>query len=350
MPETHFTTEPQGTPVDQLPGGPGVAAIDPNDPAAPSYRLLALLRTPLSLREIMIAPVRSGYIGQDRHIDPTLLPPSGAALYPDVQVRTVYLPSPDGPIRCAVYAPPGGAAGLPVVLYAHGGGFMVGSSDDTDFLTRRLCRDNGVVVVSVNYRLAPEWPFPTGLDDYLRAYAWLTEHAVELGGDPARLVVAGDSSGANFAAVAPLRGKDQGLPPPAATILLGPVCDFRFERYESFRRQAPRGIVYDSAFAGFLRGAYVLADQWEHPHVSPIVADLAGYPPAFVAVGTHDPMIDSAGAFAQALLDAGAPEAELFVRDGMPHGFYFFPNLYQQEEDAYAAVTRFLRKRIGTSG
>lgn len=339
------------TPVDQLAGGPGVSQIDPADPAAPNYRLLAALRTPLSLREIMIEPVRTGYIGKDHEVDPSALPPSGASLYPEVEVTEVLVPSADGPVRCAVYRKAGAEPGRPLIVYAHGGGFMVGSSNDTDFLTRRLCWDNDAVVVSPNYRLAPEWPFPTGLDDVLAVWDWLGQHAADLGGDPTAMAVAGDSSGANFAAVLPLRAREKRMAAPRASVMLGPVCDFRFEEYESFRRQAPRGIVYDAAFAGFMRGAYVLPEQWDHPHVSPIRGDLAGFPPAFIAVGTHDPMIDSADAFGQALLDAGNPFVEVFVRDGMPHGFYFFPNMFQQEVEVYGAIRRFLsRHLIGDKG
>lgn len=121
----------------------------------------------------------------------------------------------------------------------------------------------------------------------LAVWGWLGNHAAEVGGDPGMLAVAGDSSGANFAAALPLRAREKGLPAPVASIMLGPVCDFRFEAYESFRRQAPRGIVYDAAFAGFMRGAYVLPDQWDHLHVSPIPGDLAGFAPAFIAAGTQ---------------------------------------------------------------
>lgn len=342
-----FTTKPNGTPVDERTDGPGCSHIDPRDPAAPNYELISRLRSPLTLREIMIQPVRTGYIGHDHPIDPALLPPSGAQLFPDIAVDQVYAVSPDGPIRCQVYHPQGATPDAPFILYAHGGGFMVGSSEDTDFITRALAAQNGAIVVSVNYRLAPEWPFPIGLDDFLAVYRSLKDDGRALGGDPDRIAVAGDSSGANFAAVAPLRLREQGQPLPAAVVALGPVSDFRFEAYASFNAQAPRGIVYDAAFAGFMRGAYVRYDQWDHPHVSPIRGDLVGYPPAMLVVGTHDPMIDSARAFGERLKAAGNAGVDLFVRQGMPHGFYFFPNLFHQEDEAYAAVRRFLTRHLG---
>ncbi len=347
MKEQSQPAGPQGTPVDQLPGGTGLSRIDPNDPAAPNYELVAQLRGALSLREMMIEPVRTGYLGQDEHIDPKLLPPPPDELFPNVAVEQAYAPSPDGPIRCEVFRPEGAPSNLPVMLYFHGGGFMVGSSEDTEFLTRKMCVQNDLVVVSVNYRLAPEWPFPTGLDDCVAAYRWVLEQDDALEDvDKSRIVFAGDSSGSNFAAAAALRARDAGLPLPAAVVMLGPVCDFNFEQYESFNRLAPKGIVYDSAFVGFLRGAYVGHEDWAHPHVSPIYADLRGYPPTMLVVGTADPIVDGAHAFARKLEEAGNRGVELFVSEGMPHGFYFFPRLFREEEEAYEAVEKFLKKHL----
>jgi len=131
------------------------------------------------------------------------------------------------------------------------------------------------------------------------------DHGEALGADTSRIVFAGDSSGSNFAATAAIRARDGGLPLPTAVVMLGPVCDFNFERYDSFNELAPKGIVYDSAFVGFLRGAYVRYEQWSHPHVSPIYADLEGFPPTMLVVGTEDPIIDSAHAFTRKLEEAG---------------------------------------------
>jgi acetyl esterase len=234
----------------------------------------------------------------------------------------------------------------PLLLYVHGGGFMVGCSEDTDYMTRRLCADNNVVVVSVNYRLAPEWPFPAGLDDCLAVYGWLREHGHELGGDPTRVGVAGDSSGGNFAAALPLRARSRGMRPPAATVMFAPVLDLRFEECESFNRLAPTGVVFDAAFIGFLRGAYCRYDEWGHPHVSPLRGDLDGYPPAMIIVGTHDPLVDSCRAFARKAHEAGSAHVELIVREGMPHGFYFWPSLFREEGEAYAAVAGFLARHL----
>ena len=112
--------------VDQRPNGPGVSKIDPSDPAAPMYRLLAKMRSPVTLRDLMIHPVRTGYIGQEQPIAATELPKSAAELYPGIGVREVAVPSPAGRIRCQVFSPPASSAGggpRPMMLYLHGGGF-----------------------------------------------------------------------------------------------------------------------------------------------------------------------------------------------------------------------------------
>jgi len=335
-----------GTPVDELRNGPGVSHIDPADPAAPYYDLLNRLRHPLTLRELMIQPVRSGYIGGPK-LDPATLPPSAASLYPQVAVTERMIPSAMGPVRCQVYTPPLSGAPMPMCLYVHGGGFTVGSSDDTAYITSRLAMENGLVVLSVNYRLAPEWPFPAGLDDCLAALTWMQSDGAAVNGDPSRIVVAGDSAGGNLAAALPLKARDEGGVAPQAVLLLCPITDFECEQFESFERLAPLGIVYDTAFVGYVRGAYVVSRRnRDHPHVSPARGDLQGYPPALIVSGDADPMIDDNTAFAANLATAGVA-VEHLIRPRMPHGFYFFPHLLPDGEIAFEAARAFLTRHFG---
>lgn len=323
----------------------GLSDIDPDDPAMPSYRVIANNRQPVALRDIMIAPVRSGYIGADHQPpDPALVPPTGEEAVPGVDVAIVYLPVRDGVARARVYRPAGATGELPVILYVHGGGFTVGSSDDTDYITRRLARDNAALVVSTDYRLAPEHPFPVPLDDVIDVYRWLTTDAARLGGRAGGIVVAGDSAGSNFAAAVPIAATEQGFPMPRAVVMLGAFVDFAQEKYASFQRLAPRGIVYDSAFFGYIRSAYLPTTPWDHPLASPIADDLTSYPPAFVTAGTHDPIVDSAQAFVAALHAAGRT-AEGYWPAGMPHGYYFFPGVQSPEGDvAFEKVAAFLAR------
>ena len=322
--------------------------IDPDDPAMPSYRVIANNRQPVALRDMMILPVRTGYIGADRlKPDPALIPPTGEQAVTDVDETTVYLPVRDGHVSAQVYRPQAAVpdAVLPVILYAHGGGFTVGSDFDTAYITRRLARDNTAVVVSTNYRMAPEHPYPTPLDDVADVYAWLVREAGRVGGDPARVVVAGDSAGSNFAAALPLYAGAHDLPAPAAVIMLGAFADFTQERWPSFQAQAPRGIVYDSAFFAFIRSAYLPTTAWTDPLASPIYGDLHGYPPLFLATGTHDPIIDSARAFASLVADAGSP-VDGYWPEGMPHGFYFFPGVHPEGDVAFERCAAFLAAHL----
>jgi acetyl esterase len=329
--------------VDQRSDGPGVSKIDPTDPAAPFYQLLAAMRSPLALRDIMIYPVRTGYIGQAKPIDPKDLPKSAAELYPDIRVAQISVPSAAGPVRCQVFSPPGAAGPRPMMLYLHGGGFTVGQSEDTAYITSRIAAENAMVVVSANYRLAPEWPFPAGLDDCLAVLQFMQQNAGTLGGDAARISVGGDSAGGNIAAALPIKARDAGAPMPCAAVLLAPITDFFFEQHESFERLAPLGIVYDTAFIGFIRGAYLVhGKNWAHPHASPARADLRNYPATFIATGTADPLVDDNRAFAAKLRAAGGITVEHFVRDRMPHGFYFFPAIFKEEDEAFAAIATFL--------
>jgi acetyl esterase len=195
-----------------------------------------------------------------------------------------------------------------------------------------------MVVVSVNCRLAPEWPFPACLDDCLVVLQWMQKNEALVGGDGARIAVGGDSAGGNIAAALPLQARDAGMPLPQAAVLLAPITDFFFEQYESF-------FVYDTAFIGFIRGAYLVQGRnWGHPHASPTRADLRGYPATFIATGTADPLVGDNRAFAEKLRAAGGTEVEHLVRDGMPHGFYFFPGMFKQGDQAFAAIAAFLKR------
>ncbi len=190
----------------------GLSFVTGDDPAMPMYRILANLRQPVALRDLMIAPVRSGYVGDGRPQDPTLVPMTGAEAIPNVDVDEVYLPVTGGVARCQLYRPTAAPTDqhLPVIVYYHGGGFTVGSSDDCDFLARKLAFTNDAVVVSANYRMAPEFPFPTPFDDAYDVYSWVVDNTHDIDGDSSHIAVAGDSAGSTLAAAVPLRARDEG--------------------------------------------------------------------------------------------------------------------------------------------
>jgi acetyl esterase len=340
---TFVYLDARGPYVTGRPNPPGRSVITESDPGFPIYQLLSELRSPVSLRELMILPVRTGYIGKPGDPPPAHLPPSAAALFPEVVTGEISVRCEEGTIHCRTYSLPGiGPVPKPVILYLHGGGFTVGTSADTAAITSRLARDTGALVVSADYRMAPEWPFPYAVEDAFSVYRGLQEEAGLLGADGQRIVVAGDSAGGNLAAVLPLVARDRDVACPAATVLLCPITNFCAEEHSEFERLAARGIVYDTAFFGFIRGAYLQKKaNWVHPYASPVCGDLAGYPPTMVVGGGEDPIIGDNRAFVEALRSAGVT-ANLYERAGMPHGYYFFPGLVPEGGEAMEAVAKFL--------
>ncbi|MDB4947467.1 MAG: Acetyl esterase [Gemmatimonadetes bacterium] len=223
------------------------------------------------------------------------------------------------PMRVRHYAPPSGER-QPVTVYLHGGGFAIGGVDSHDEPCRLLCRHARVHVLSVEYRLAPEHPFPAALDDTRAALRWARAHAAELGADPARVAVGGDSAGGNLAAVASRLDTREGLPV-AAQLLVYPATDSVTPR--------PSKALFDRGY--FLSGADREAfNRWlvdgtgvpdGDPRVSPLLApDLGGLPPALVATAGFDLLRDEGEAYAAALQAAGTP-ARLVRIASQGHGF-----------------------------
>ncbi|KAB2843205.1 alpha/beta hydrolase [bacterium] len=268
--------------------------------------------------------------------------PIPAEFYPDVARSELRIPGPQAgqEIRCLVYRP--SVPNPPALLYIHGGGWSLEKSDDYGFLHKKLASMAGIAIFAVDYRLAPEHPFPAGLEDCLAAYRWLRRHAAELGADPARIYAGGDSAGGNLAPALALKLKELGEPLPQALLCLCPVSDFYFEKYDSWRRLAFDSIVYDAAFLGAVRGGYVNCDAWTHPLVSPVYGDLRDLPPTCLIAGDEDPLVDDNRAFAAKLREAGVT-LDFKVYEGMPHAFYCFSGLVPQEQAALEQMTAFFR-------
>jgi acetyl esterase len=237
------------------------------------------------------------------------------------RVHDQRISGPGGEIPVRVYHP--GGEDLPVLVYAHGGGFVFCDLDSHDGLCRAFANLLGAIVVSVDYRLAPESPWPAAADDL---YA-VTRHASDggFGGDPGRLAVGGDSAGGNLAAVTALMARDRGGPPLAAQLLVYPVlaADFDNASYRLFGS----GFYNPKTAMQWYWDQYVpsTADR-EHPYATPLNADLHGLPPAVVVVAGHDPLRDEALAYTSALSAAGVP-VRCARFDGAIHGFLSMPTL-----------------------
>jgi len=209
-----------------------------------------------------------------------------------------------GEIALRVYRPHGDGP-FPLHLYIHGGGFWLGTLDSADIPSRELCVGAGAVVVSVDYRLAPEHRFPTGPEDCYTALCWVAGHAEELDGDASRLSVGGESAGGNLAAVVALMARDRGGPPITLQILGIPVTDLTMSQPSV--DALGEGYLLTKAGMRQYREHY-LNDPGEatHPYASPLLAsDLTGLPPALVMTMEFDPLRDEGEAFARRLAEAG---------------------------------------------
>ncbi|MFB4317658.1 alpha/beta hydrolase [Actinomadura sp. 21ATH] len=245
----------------------------------------------------------------------------------------------DVPVR--IYWPDAPAP-APVVVFFHGGGFVLCDLDSHDGLARDLCAGAGAIVVSVDYRRAPEHRHPAAADDAYAAAAWAHAHAAELGGDPGRLAVAGDSAGGALAALTALRARDGGGPPLRHQLLVYPVTDAAMDT-ASYRDHAADGFLTAKAMAWYWEQYLGGADGRD---ASPLrAADLSGLPPACVITAEHDPLRDEGEAYAERLAAAGVPvEARRFP--GTFHGFAGVTHVLPAAREAVALAAAALRRNL----
>jgi acetyl esterase len=240
---------------------------------------------------------------------------------PMARVEEVAIPGPAGEIAARLYVPAAdGPQPLPLLVYFHGGGWVIGDLETHDSPCRFLAANAGAQVLAVDYRLAPEHPFPAAADDAFAAFSWASENAARFGVDPSRIAVGGDSAGGNLAAVAALTARDEGGPVPAMQLLIYPVTDTG--------RELPSRGTFAEGFLLTRRDMAYYEDRYlppgtdrNDPKVSVLQADdLAGLPPAYVATAGFDPLRDEGNAFADRLREAGVP-VTLHRHPGLIHTF-----------------------------
>jgi acetyl esterase len=255
---------------------------------------------------------------------------------PDAQVRRI--PGFAGEITVRVIRPAASQTPCGVYLHFHGGGWALGAAHHSDVANRRIADACDLAVMSVDYRLAPEDPYPAGPDDCEAAALWLVEHAErELGTD--RLLIGGESAGAHLAVVTLLRLRDRhGLAPFSGAQLLCGAYDLALT--PSARRWGERNLILSTPIIEWFAEHFVPEPLRRHPDVSPLYADLAGLPPALITVGTQDPLIDDS-MFLYARWIAAGNDAELALWPGGAHGFNAFP--IPIAERSNAQIADFLR-------
>ena len=243
---------------------------------------------------------------------------------PVAKVEDLLIPGPAGQIPVRVYAPQGSRP-FPVLVFFHGGGFAIGSIEGYDELCREVTNAAGCIVVSVDYRLAPEHKFPAAVDDCYTATKWVAENANAIGGDPTRIAVGGDSAGGNLAAVVALMARDRGKPPLVYQLLVYPCTNFAVFDTPSHRENAEGYFLTKDDMVWFMN-LYLRSEADAHnPYASPLRAhDFRGLPPALVVTAEFDPLRDEGEAYAARLREAGVPVV-CTRYNGMIHGFLSMP-------------------------
>lgn len=245
-----------------------------------------------------------------------------------VPVR-LYLPQADGP--------------LPLLVFLHGGGWMLGDLDTHDAMHRHLADRAGCAVLGVGYRLAPEHPFPAGLDDATTAFAWARREAAALGCDPARIALGGESAGANLTAALTLRLRDGGQAQPLFQLLVHPVTDMDLA-LPSMDEIAVPGMSRD--YLEVCRAMYIGGHDLADPMISPMrAASHDGLAPAIILTASEDPLRDDGEAYAALLARAGV-ETLVCRLPGLPHGFLFLPVTIEAVSRSFDLIARLVRRYL----
>lgn len=254
------------------------------------------------------------------------------------------IPGPAQPIVLRIYRPKVEVAGaLPLLLFYHGGGFVIGDLDTHDALCCQLTQLAGCITISVDYRLAPECPFPAAVDDAQAALNWVAENAAALGADPERIVVGGDSAGANLAAVVALRAKAAGGPAIALQVLAYPVTE-QADELPSRTRYGQGYFLERNVIAWFAEQYLPDPADRVHPDASPLrAADLSGLPPALVIIAGCDPLSDEGEAYARRLQEAQVA-VTLSRYEGTIHGFVAMYPVIDKGREALADWARAIRQ------
>ncbi len=270
-------------------------------------------------------------------------PPTG------LSVEDGAIPGPGGDMPARFYRPEGIPGQLPVLIYFHGGGYVIGDRDTHDIPCRRLSLGAACLVVSVDYRLAPEHPFPAAVDDAWAATRWVVEHAADLGADPDRVAVGGDSAGGNLAAIVCHLAKSEGGPKLVFQLLIYPCTDLT----GSLPSHETLGQGYRltaDLMNWFMQHYFRDGGDRRQMIASPLFADdFSGLPPALVLTAGYDPLRDEGSAYAD-VLRAGGVETELMEYGGMIHGFICMGGLVDAAAESMAVCAAVLTKTFDADG
>jgi acetyl esterase len=263
------------------------------------------------------------------------------------RVEDRLIPGPDVDIPVRIYTPTGSGP-FPILVWFHGGGWVVGDLETADPVARHLTVGASCTVVSVDYRLAPESKFPEPVDDCYAATIWAAQHAARLNGDPERIAVGGDSAGGNLAAAVALMARDRGGPALVFQLLVYPVTARNFDT-SSYQQKGQGYNLTRDAMQWYWDHYLQNPADASHPYAAPLAAqNLKGLPPALVITGEYDPLCDEGEAYATRLQAAGVPTS-CRRYDGMIHGFFGMSAVLDKGKEAIAEACTALRQAFAAT-
>lgn len=255
----------------------------------------------------------------------------------DIEIEVV-----DGKIPIRVYHPSPRQV-PPIVLFFHGGGWTLGSLESHDHICRKIAVEANVLVVSVGYRLAPEYPFPTGLEDCYHSLQWVHKNGERLGGDAQKIIVMGDSAGGNLATTVALKAKNENGPPIIQQVLIYPVTNITALNTPSYNNFSMGYHLTKKRMDEFRRHYSVNGKDWANPYVSPLLADdLQNLPPALIITASFDPLRDEGEAYGKKMKAAGV-EVTISRYKGTIHGFFGLSGLGTAGDKAIKEVAELLK-------
>jgi acetyl esterase len=262
------------------------------------------------------------------------------------RVEDITIPGPAGAIPGRVYDAAGvSVPARAVVAYFHGGGWVQGDLETHHGLCARLALRSGTIVVAIEYRLAPEHKFPAAVEDSFVAYRWLRSHAAEVGGDPGRVAVAGDSAGGNLSAVVSQLSAREGVPVPTCQVLIYPALDFALDT-PSHRELTDGHIIPRDRIVWYMEQYLPAGADLNDPHASPLrEPDLHGQPPALIITAGFDPLRDEGAAYAERLRAAGVDVVYHEYR-GQIHAFLSLTKTIPQGMDCTWEIGAYLQERL----
>ncbi len=269
----------------------------------------------------------------------------GGRPIPFENIQDTEIPGPAGKIPIRIYTPDH-ARPMPVIVFYHGGGWIAGSFNTHENICRKLAKGTNAIVIAVAYRLAPEHPFPAGVDDAYAALQWVSENAESFGGDAARIAVAGDSAGGNLAAVVTQMARNNNGPAIAAQALIYPATNFTDFNTKSYKENGT-GFMLLKENMEMYRSMYLPhKEDWYDPKASPLLAqDFTGLPPAIIITAEFDLLRDEGEAYAAKLKEAGVQTVEIQYK-GVVHAFFSVTRFVPKADQAIDEICKFLKSQF----